>query len=251
MAGYIMPSESQRVKFTETQIEKLVEVYNSFFWGRYEDHDNKYFVKGRAVEEDSRTLYSRVTKDFFVRNETRLTNDFVTGEWDMHIENDGAIIEVIDLKSSYSKNTLDKSRVKKLNPVYYWQLVCYMWLTGATSATLAYCLVNNTGKAIRDEKYKLSFKPGMQDENEVFTEKYYRGCRQIERNNIFDLELFMKHNPGFEFDTPANERTFDVPMKERVHTFKFDRKESDILLLQNRIIECRYWMNENLFKKAA
>ena len=246
MAGYIMPTPSQKISFSETQIDKLVEIFNNSIYGIYEEQDNKYFKKGLAVEEDSRTLYSRVTKRLFIKNNQRITNDYITGEWDMHIERLGVIDEIVDLKSSYSKNTFDKSRVKKMNMIYYWQLQCYMWLTGAKSSTLAYCLVNNTGKAIRDEKYRLSFKQGMQDENEVFTDLYYKKCQQIERNNIFDLDLFIKHNQGFEFDTPENKRDFNIPMKERVYAITIERNEDEIEALKNRIIDCRQWITENL-----
>lgn len=235
-------------ELSDTVINHLIDVYISQIEHRKEDIDNKFLRKGNEQEEDSITLLSRVTKRLFKKNDRRVSNKFVSGEWDLSIEVLNLIDETIDVKTSWSRHTHLRAKFKKLNQLYYWQGQTYMWLTGAKKHTVYYCLVNGTEKAITDEKYYLSFKPGMMDRHGNCTDKYREKCRQIEINHIFDLELFIKHNPHYQFESDTNEWCYDIPMNERVHEFTFDRNDKDIKRLENKIVECRQWMNINLFK---
>jgi len=61
------------------------------------------------------------------------------------------------------------------------------------------------------------------------------------------LELFRKHNPDFEFHNDLSEWKFDIPLKDRVFQFKIERDDSEIERLKTRIIDCREWINKNLF----
>lgn len=249
--GNIMPAENPKVAFTETHIEHLVQVYNSSFYARYEEINSKYFEKGNEREEDAITLLSLYMKRNFRKNKERKNNDYITGEWDL---DDGKekIEETTDIKNSWSKNTFDKTRVKKMNMVYFYQGQCYMWLTGALRHTLAYCLVNGTYTLINDEIRRLGWKMGVLDasieSNPVFIEK----VKQIERNHIFDIDGFMKENPGFEpksdvlFDGEKYTWDYDVPAHQRVFKYTFERDERVIEKMKARVIESRNWINANL-----
>lgn len=246
MVGHIMPSENARTQFTETCIEKMVEIYNSAIYQRFDEIESKFLEKGNVREEDSITLYCLNKKRMFRKNAERRKNDFVTGEWDLHIERDSIITETTDLKTCWSKNTFDKARVKKLKPEYKWQGVTYMWLTGAVRHSVASCLVNATENAVMDEKRRLAWKMGLIDPDS--SETYKEKCKQIEINLIYDLEAFMKEYPHFDLHNDPAEWCYDIPAEERVHEITFERNEAEIIALQNRIIECRTWMNENFFK---
>lgn len=250
-AGGIMPAPASKVAFTETCIGKLVEIYNNSVFGRYEEQHNKYTDNGLDCEEDSITLYSRVKKKIFVKNVERLSNDYVTGEWDLHLEDqDGRIEHTVDIKSSWSKNTFDKSRLKaSVNSDYYWQGLTYMWLTGAKTHTVAFCLVNGSFDTIMDEKKRLAWRLGVIDPSAKLNDKYVKGCKQIEVNHIFDLELFKKQNPGFDFDNDLGAWCYDIPMEARVAEFTFERSEVEIERLRLRIIQCREHMANVLFKQ--
>jgi hypothetical protein len=226
----------------------LVDLFITAKYGRREDIISKFLEKGNRCEEDSITLLSRVTGKLFTKNEERLFNDYVTAVPDLFIgESIENANETFDTKTSWSIFTFFRSKQKK-NPLYYWQGVTAMWLTGAKKHTVAYCLVNSPADIIVSEKRRLSYQFGMLDEFGNATDLFQKKCAQIERNHIFDYELFCKHNPNFEFDTYPNERNFTIPIKERVHTVVYERNEADILRLQERIVDCRKWINENLIK---
>lgn len=248
--GYLMVEPKLKSEtLSEGTKTHLIDVFISTEYGRREEIDSKFLRKGHECENDAITLFSRVTKRLFKKNEERLSNSFVTGEWDLSIEDNGIVLETIDTKTSWSLHTFLRSSNKKLDPMYYWQGQVYMWLTGAQKHTVAYCLVNGTAQAIMDEKRKLGYKQGMIDgagnESDEFKEK----CKQIEINHIFDLDLFKSHNPYFEFHNDINQWDYDIPKEKRVFQFLFERNEADILKLRDRIIECRKWMNVNLFNK--
>ena len=99
--------------------------------------DNKYLNKGIAVENDSIYLYNMVFFQNHEKNETRLTNDWITGECD--IETDDMII---DIKSPWSTETFPACPDEIDNKEYEWQLRGYMWLYDKPFAELAYCLVD-------------------------------------------------------------------------------------------------------------
>jgi hypothetical protein len=103
--------------------------------------------------------------------------------------------------------------------MYYWQLQTYMDLTGATSATLAYCLVDTPPQLIEDEKRRLMWKMGVAtSENPLYLE----ACEELEKAMTFG----------------------DIDMRERLIEFKIDRNEADIIKMHARVEECRKWLNE-------
>jgi hypothetical protein len=223
-----------------------IDVFASFKYGRREEATSKHLDKGNEREEDSITLFSRVTRTFFEKNTQRLSNDFIQGEPDLFLgESIDTADETVDTKTSWSLHTFLRAKYKKLDPMYYWQGQGYMDLTGAKKHSVVFCLVNGTAKAILDEKFKLKRTMDVidPDNNPEFKKK----CRQIEINHIFDLQHFMKENPGFDFDCDIENWCFDIPMNERIHIFTFERCEADIQKMRARITKAREWMEKELF----
>lgn len=249
-AGYLAPGSKG---ISDTVAKHLADVYISARYKRREELKNKYLDKGTIREEDAITLVSRSTKTMYRKNDIRLSNGFVTGEPDLFKgESIYKADETLDTKCSWSMHTFYRSMFDKLSTLYYWQGVGYMWLTGAKKHTVCFCLVNGTPDAIMDEKKRLAWKMKVIDTSAENPE-YKKACQQIERNHIFDLRAFMTESPWFDLDTeltgPPELWDGNVPLEDRVWNFTVNRQESDILLLQNKIIECRYWMNTNLFTK--
>lgn len=242
--GHLMTeARSKSETLSESTKTHLVDVFVSAKYDRREDLNNKFLEKGNAREEDSITLLSRVQKRFFKKNDIRLENEFISGECDIFLgESIHNATQTFDTKTSWSAHTFFRSSNKDLDKAYYWQGLGYMWLTGAQRHTVAYCLVNGTEKAIMQEKKMARF-----IENS-FDRDYKKTCKQIEINHIFDIEHFKKENPFFEFDNDVENWFWDIPIEERLFTFTFERNEDDIKRLEQRIIESRKWMNENLFK---
>ncbi len=211
---------------SETTITHLIDKYISVKYGRRNDIQSRYTIKGLQVEEHSLTLYARYKKAFdypIRKNEETLSNKFISGTPD-HFR--GKIIteatHITDIKSSWDIYTYYRTRFKKLNPMYYWQLQGYMALTGAKTSTLAYCLVDTPDQLINDEKRKLLWKMGVLTDQDP---DYLEACIEIEKAMLFS----------------------DIPINERVYEIDIARNDEDIERLYNRIKQCREYMNNHLF----
>jgi hypothetical protein len=243
---HLMPGPREKAgEIQETTKTHLVDVFVSFKYGRREEIFGKFLDKGNEREEDSITLLSRIHKKFYKKNDVRLSNGFITGECDIYLgENIEGAEETLDTKTSWSAHTFFRAKNKKIDPAYEWQGHGYMWLTGAKKHTVAYCLVNGTAQAIMDEKRRLAYRFGPDPQTNP---EYVKQARQIEINHIFDLFAFKEENAWFEFDNDLSEWKYDIPMKERLFTFTFERDEEKILQMQKRVVQCREWMLKNLF----
>jgi hypothetical protein len=178
----------------------LIDIFVSAKYGRQTEIQNKYVNKGLMVEEDSITLYSRVKKTFFKKNERHLANEFIKGTPDLFT---GLEIEAAD----------------KINSLYWWQLQGYMALTGASKATLAYCLINTPVMLINDEKRKLMYKMGCATEE---SDEFVKACHELDKAMIYD----------------------DISLNERMIEFGVQRDNEAIQALYDRIGKARQFLNE-------
>lgn len=227
--GYIM-TES-RVKsdpLSETCKTHLVDLFVADHYGRHTDTFNKYVEKGLSVEEDSITLYSRVKRVYFKKNNTRLKNDFINGEPDLYTGLEiSAADSIIDIKSSWDLYTFTRAKYSPVNKQYWWQLQGYMALTGAKESRLAYCLINTPEQMINDEKRKLMWRMGVATDED---KTYLRACEEIDRNMTYD----------------------DIPMVDRVNEILIPRDDEAIQRIYDRVKECRaYYQKTFLTIKEA
>ena len=235
----IMMNDRSGKKMGETAKKEFRKLYIREYFGREELVKSKYLDKGNEREQDAITLLTRFNKRVYRKNSERLTNDFVTGEVDIYIgESIRSAEEIFDTKCSWSLFSFLEANGED----YKWQMTGYMWLTGAQRATVSYCLVNGTVKHIDDEKRRASYDYGVDYENDP---KYILRCQQIERNHIFDMSEFQKEYSWYDLHSPVSTWRWDIPMDKRVKQFSFERNESDIASLKNRIVEGReYLVNE-------
>lgn len=246
--GYLMiDPRSKSESLSESTKTHLVDLFVSAKYGRREEIHGKYLDKGNEREEDSITLVSRINKVFYKKNNIRLQNDFVSGECDIY---EGESIEkathTLDTKTSWSAHTFFRAKNKELDKMYYWQGMCYMWLTGANKHTVAYCLVNGTEQAINNEKRQASYRSRSVDFET--DHEYIESCKQIEINHIFDYDSFLRDYPHFDFHNTESWK-WDIPMEERIFQISFERDKIAIEKMKQRIIDCRIWMDENLFNQ--
>lgn len=219
--GYIMTDPKSKSEIlSETTKTHLIDVFVQNKYGRKTDISNKYIEKGLQVEEDSITLYSRVKKTFFKKNEEHLSNEFIKGTPDLYKGLEiRAADEIIDIKSSWDIYTFFRVHTKPIDKGYYWQLLGYMALTGATSAKLAYCLVNTPELMILEEERKLFYR---MNAGTTENEDYMRACEELRHAMQYD----------------------DIPMQERVIEFTIERNQADIDRLYERVKVCREYLNE-------
>lgn len=211
------------VLLSETCKGHLADKYVSVKYGRETEIENKYIKKGLQCEEDSITLYSRLKKKVFFKNEEQLTNEWISGTPDLFRKNGDTIELVIDTKTSWDIFTFHRAKIKALDSRYYWQAMGYLDLTGAQQAIIAFCLINTPTALIYDECKKLQWKMGVT--NPDTDELYKEACQQIERNMTYD----------------------DIPLEEKMFEVIVNRNDEDIERMHTRVIECREYMRVHLF----
>jgi hypothetical protein len=126
---------------------------------------------------------------------------------------------VIDIKSSYDLWTFLGNLPDKLDSLYYWQLMSYMWLTNAEVGYIAYCLSNTPDNIIEQEKYYLLKNMDVVSEE---SPEYVKEAMKIEFNMKFD----------------------DIDVSERVLLFKVDRNDEDIAKIERKVLKAREYLHE-------
>lgn len=197
----------------------LMDIWISETKRRKADINNKFIEKGLAMEEDGITLYSRLKKVYFKKNTTDLKNTFIKGTPDLFVgESIHTATRIPDIKCSWSANTFYRTFTKTFNPLYYWQGVGYMWLTGAKYFDLAYCLVNTPQSLIDAEIKSLWYKLGQPSDEDA---NWQDAQWAIQKNMVYD----------------------DIPLNERMLEYTIEYAESDIELLKKKIIAGREYLN--------
>ena len=131
----IMTNGRSKTGLSATAQGVITDMVNSELYNTPLFISNKYLSKGIECEDDSIELFNNVFFKSLVKNEERITNDFITGECDL-IDGD----TVIDIKTSWNLKTFAKQRSD--TTCYEWQLRGYMWLYDKDKACTAHCLVD-------------------------------------------------------------------------------------------------------------
>jgi hypothetical protein len=217
--GYLMvdpqsKADKEAGMLSKTAQRHLLDVYIAEKYGRKRDVQTKQMRKGIEVEDDSIALLNKYWSKNYEKNKERFTNDFITGHPDILEEG-----KVVDIKSSYDIWTFLSNLPDKLDNLYYWQLMSYMWLTGATKGHIAYCLSNTPFGIIEQEKrYLLNRMDVISEESP----EYIKEANKLEFSMTFD----------------------DIDVSERVLIYTVDRNEDDILRIQNRVEKAREYLHE-------
>ena len=132
--GKLMTNGRGKDSMGETAKQFIRETWVQEKYGRSPYVQTKPMMKGNKCEEDSLSLYTRVTGDLLIKHVGGMSNDWIKGTPDA--TNSEC---VVDIKSPYNIFTFMNA---ELTSLYEWQLRGYMWLTGKECATLAYCLVD-------------------------------------------------------------------------------------------------------------
>lgn len=206
----------------DTAISYLKEVYVYEKYGKEPvggAERSKYTMKGKLVEDDSIMMLSRIDSQTYTKNDVRFRNEYLQGEPDIIVSEDGKAVKIIDIKSSYDFATLLANIGSPLNPLYKYQVQGYMALTGALEAEICYCLVNMPQEIVNAEKKKI----------------------------FYALNATTEESPEFKakIERLENSMTFDeVPIKERVVRFPVPRDEEMINKIYNRVLMSRKWLKE-------
>lgn len=245
--GYLMTdSRSKSEVLSETTKTHLVDVVVSAKYNRHREIHAKQLDKGNETEEDSITVLSRITKKFFKKNETSLANEFIKGTPDLFEgESIYSATHIRDTKSSWDAYSFFRAKNKELEKNYYWQGQGYMWLTGANHCSIDYVLNNTPWGLIESELRKESY-------NHVDNDTPAWVEAQIISNHVYDEKTFMEYI-NFRGISEEKEHVItiikgfvEIPLKDRHFNFEFERSESDLGRLKNRIIQSRQYIKDNL-----
>jgi len=182
--------------FSETFRKSVRNQWLTWKYGRFRSIDNKFTKKGKMVEEQGITIASMNRGVLFQKNDIRLYDlqNFMTGEPDIFIgESIMRAKETNDIKCSWDIQTFYDSLSSKLKPVYDYQGLDYMHLTGADVHKVCFCLVNTPYDIVVDEIKKETF--GMWDaEMPKWREM------QILTNHVYEVDTFRKYMAGLDID---------------------------------------------------
>lgn len=195
---------------SETTKTYLKELFIELKYGRKKEIDNKFLQKGNLVEENSMTLLSEYTGNFFKKNESFFENDYCTGTPDIIFNN-----EIYDTKSSWDIWTFSDAELSK---AYEWQMLIYMWLTGLKKAHVCFCLVDTPAHLIVDAQRRYCWQNGITN---FESQEFYDICDQFEKNMTYS----------------------DIPTTEKVKIFSVDYDETKIELAVKKIDLCRNYLN--------
>lgn len=212
-------------KLSDTCTSYLKEVYVFQKYGKESvggSERSKYTLKGKAVEDESIMMLSRLDEKEYLKNELRLNDNFFTGEADIlynYNQDDKTCDFIKDIKSSWDFSTLLSNIGSPLNPMYWWQGQVYMELYGAREYEVAYCLTNMPQDMIDNEKFRIFRLLNAVTEEDA---EYLKAVNTMEFNYTFD----------------------EIPISERIVKFPFEKDDIAMDKLKTKWQECRKWLAE-------
>ena len=184
--GQFLEKKNAKPKLSQGAKTYLEKLFKEEYFEKRTEITSKFMDKGNEVEEQSITLFSKVTDTFFVKNKKHFENEYLTGTPDMVKD------KVPDIKSSWNLDTFPMFDTELKNDLYYWQVMAYMELTGIHKGEIAYCLVDTPMHLIQDEIRKQSWLNGYIDvpaefESEIIDSMTFTDIPEIYRVKIFEV----------------------------------------------------------------
>lgn len=160
-AGKLMTSARSKTELlSETTKSYAKEWLTEQIYGFRKEIKSKYIYKGLVMEDEAiDKAIEWLDLPFAIKNEQYFENDFIKGTPDLIV--DGV---VYDIKCSWDAYTFPIFENEIPNKDYFYQLQCYMNLTGCTKAVLTYVLLNTPEEVIfetpqnyddLDKKYRI------------------------------------------------------------------------------------------------
>lgn len=178
-------------------------------YGRAIEFSSKCTEKGIECENKGIDLLADVMGyGMICKNEQYYSNDYIMGTPDLVLAN-----SVEDIKCPWDFSTFPLFETTLPNSDYYWQMQCYMALTGKSKAAINYCLVDAPEHMIDREARSVSYRAGLDE---------------------VDAELY---------DEVRAKMTYgDVPNKLKFKRFDIDRNDNDISDIISQVELCRAYI---------
>lgn len=213
------PRSKSEGQLSKTCQKELIKIYNWVKYGRKKQVVTRQMIKGIKCEPAAITLFSRVEKKLFVKNEIQLENDTKTGHPDIFEgESIRTATEIHDIKNSWELDTFSPKAVEELDATYDYQIQTYFDLVPtAKQGSIAYCLVDAPDELIQDELKRLQF-----DMNIIWDQDpaYLVAAAEIVKNMTFG----------------------DIPFEECVIKIPVARDEAKIAKMNEKVPLLRDWL---------
>lgn len=200
--GQIMTNNRKGDAMGETSKTYCENWLKEQIYSRRKEIKGKYLYKGNQCEDESIEYVNGLWLTDYKKNTKFFESEHMTGTPDI-IENE----LVIDIKNSWDCFTFPLFDTE-IDKNYYYQLQCYMHLTGAKKATLCYTLMNMPEEMIEKEAY-------------------YNGVDILS-------DCYADFRAKYIYDSVAS--------NYRVKCFNFDYEPLLIAAIETRVIECREYI---------
>src|SRR5574344_1774343 len=135
--GQIMTNSKKAGELSKTTQTYVDAWLKEKIYGYRKQFSSKQTDKGLAYEDEAiDKAIEWLNIPFVLKNEQKFENDFLTGEPDLILEDC-----IIDIKNSWDCFTFPLFETELPNDDYYWQMQCYMELTGKRKSKVVYVLL--------------------------------------------------------------------------------------------------------------
>lgn len=213
-------ADKEAGRLSKTCQKELIKIYCQEVYGRKKDITTNKMLKGTEGEEDSITLFSRVEKVFFKKNEEPLENDVFKGHLDVFEgEEIRKATSVWDLKTRWELETFMPKLVEEVDTSEYLQLQVYFDLSGATYGGIANTLIDCPISILEDEKRRLLFSMNVATD---LSPEYLEAAAELEKLLTFP----------------------DIDYRERVIKQEVRRDDEIIEKMKAKVPRMREWLYE-------
>lgn len=213
-------ADKEAGKLSATAQIMLREMYVQLKYDRKKDVETKYMTKGNLVEEESITRISLFDNVLYQKNEELISNDFIQGTPDIYLGKSVYEADVIsDAKSSYDLVTFVSNVGEELDKGYRWQVLGYMWISGAKKGSVDYVLNDLPQIMLFDEMRRLMYKMNAATEE---SPEYKAAVEVLKKQYTYK----------------------DIPEEERILRFPVVRDEDAIGRIEEYVIKARTWLAE-------
>jgi len=222
---YKKENEGKIEDITGTGIGKLKDIYIKEKWDKQIINVAKDYVpailNGTLSEHKSLALLSELEGIQYKVHKKLIKNRYLKGILDCYIgKSIKNIDKVTDIKTASSmQSLLSLIRDEETKSRYYWQIMGYLAITGASEGEVCHCLVSYSERIINDEINKFL---------------------QRTKNLGFDGDYIEQQIHRIKFNL-----TFDeIPIEQRIVRFKVERDEDAIKNIYEKVKFCRKWLND-------
>lgn len=216
--------------------KRAIYTYLEHKYGRVKEFSTKQTKKGIINEDEAIKNYNLIFGTNYVKNEIRLSNDFITGECDVNDEENDTIL---DIKNSWDIFTFHDSKADT-NKNYEFQGDCYMKLYGRSKFKLVHVLTDAPDEIVLKELERESYNhPNLETpewrEAQIITQLIY------DKDN-FERFVSIRGLGGDEFTDKVLDSFIHIPIEERVSIKEFKYDHLRMEFIEKRIKEARTFL---------